>query len=488
MKKIELYSWVATFFFICLLTSCDDELIEGQFIEGFDCLEMAEVGEMRAILDTINFNGNLTTAIAELVVHQNGFYHMNILATDTEHGLIYLGVNYPAVGVFDLATPNEGGFVFPGNNHFGLTNFGVFAQPGVDALFYESYSTFIDKGGAGELEITALDFNERTISGNFSFIANRLKKDPDTGEIILNENGEFIVENVEITCGNFNEVIFQPKDESGQPFYFSDFYAEIDGEEFMENNVVAATSLIGVNEYEVINIEAVTSSGRVLRIDIPLELEEGTFPFESISDGTKLTAIYNDNNGSEALTANPGSITIIEFDKVLGVIEASFSFTGTDPFENDPTMVEVTNGLLNLSFEIPSFSSYVTAEVDGIPYESRFVSLPESSVLGVNVVTIDTKSVDNRGLDLIIPTDIEIGSYDMTKYLIDGNEKVGLYTPEVGTISSHRSELGTLTILSNDISTGEIEGTFEFLATDVFEDDPLEYNITNGAFLIQLYD
>ena len=38
------------------------------------------------------------------------------------------------------------------------------------------------------------------------------------------------------------------------------------------------------------------------------------------------------------------------------------------------------------------------------------------------------------------------------------------------------------------MSTGEIEGVFEFLATDVFEQDPLEYTITNGTFLIRLYD
>ncbi len=337
------------------------------------------------------------------------------------------------------------------------------------------------------MEVTALDFEENTISGNFSFVASRSKKDPDTGEIIFNENGAPVIESVEIDCGYFNEVTIEPKEESGQPFYFTEFYAEVDGEEFLENSVIAGATVIGINEYEVINIEAITISGQVLRIDTPLELEEGTFAFESISDGTKLTAVYNDNSGSEALTASPGSIAITEFDKVLGLIDASFWFTGIDPFGNDPTIVEVTNGLLRLSFEFPSSSNYLSAEVDGIVYESNSVSLPQTTNLGVDVVAITTTAPDLSKIDLIVPINIEVGSYNMSPNLITGNEKVGLYSPEEDVVTSLRSSSGTLTIIRNNILTSEIEGIFEFLVTDVFEQNPLEYNITNGTFLIQLY-
>ncbi len=72
---------------------------------------------------------------------------MNIYAQHDEYGIIYLGVNYPEIGLFDLTTPNEGGLVFSGNNHVGLISYGIYAQPGTDAFFNEGYSTFVDYGG-----------------------------------------------------------------------------------------------------------------------------------------------------------------------------------------------------------------------------------------------------------------------------------------------------------------------------------------------------
>jgi hypothetical protein len=72
----------------------------------------------------------------------------------------------------------------------------------------------------------------------------------------------------------------------------------------------------------------------------------------------------------------------------------------------------------------------------------------------------------------------------MSPNVISGDEKVGLYSPEDGIVTSLRSNPGTLTILSYNLVTGEMEGTFEFEALDIFGIDPNEYSVTSGSFSI----
>ncbi len=73
----------------------------------------------------------------------------------------------------------------------------------------------------------------------------------------------------------------------------------------------------------------------------------------------------------------------------------------------------------------------------------------------------------------------------MTSNILTGNEKIGIYGPELGS-TGFRSTSGTLTILSYDRTTGEIEGTFEFEAEDIFGQNPDQYSITNGRFLVRI--
>ena len=235
----------------------------------------------------------------------------------------------------------------------------------------------------------------------------------------------------------------------------------------------------------VLYIKALTSSGRLLRIDVPQDLGEGTFAFEPISDGSMLTALYNNNNGAEALTANPGTITISNFDEVNGVIEASFSFTGTDPFGVDPTVVEVANGEFKLSFNTSGGPpDELSAMVDNVVFVPTSIRVVKSDFLGVDIVSISTLNLENESLEIIFPVDIEVGSYNMRPNVINGNQKVGLYSPDDGVITSNRSDSGTLTIISYDIVTGEIEGNFDYEAVDVFGQNPEVYSVTNGTFMV----
>ena len=484
MKNFNLVPWVTVLFLACLLVGCDDEYIEGQFIESLPCERLAETGSMRASIDTTDFHVNLTDQMSRLVIHQNGFIHLFIEANHEELGQLFININSPEIGSFDLTTTNATGFVSTFNHHEALTNFGFFAPNLLNEA--NPYVTFIDNNGFGEFEITRMDYDELVFSGNFSFSATRLKRNPDTGEIITDENGGSIVESIEISCGYLNDVPFETEGGGNQPLEFDEFYAEVDGEEFIENIILVNRTF--TNGLLVHNINAITNNGRLLRMDIPDNLEVGTHPFEAISDGSKLTVLYNDNNGSEALTANPGTITISEFDHVFGVLEASFSFTGTDPLGLDSTIVEVTNGELKVSLAVSTASSsYLTATVDGLDYDAALVSTSESIVSGVNVLNISTRSESNESLNLILPTEIAVGQYEMSANVITGNEKVGLYSPQNGIVTSSRSNTGTLNIISNDLLTGEIEGTFEFEAIDVFGQNPEEYSVTSGSFFVIIF-
>ena len=484
MKKLEFLSWVSILFFITIFSSCDDEIIEGEFQETVPCPDKADIGKMRALIDTLDYHVEIGQS--SLIVHDNGFHHFYINVSDPVHGDFFVNINDPEIGVFDLKTPNEMGPTPTNfNHHEGLTSFGVYNTLISEDEVFNPYVTFIDNGGFGEFEITKLDYEEEVFSGTFSFSGKRLKKDIETGELILDENGVTIIESIEISCGFINDAPFELSFGGNQSPVFNEFYAEVDGDEFVESSVTVQNVI--VSDSTIIYITAIGPSGTLLRIDIPLSLELGTHTFEPISDGTKLTALYNNGGTSEGLTPNPGTITITEFDKIRGVIDATFSFTATDPFGLDPTVVEVRNGDFKVSFTGTSDTAFfLAADVDGDIYRSNTITSTTSTVFGVNIITISTTGQLNRSMDLIFPRNIEVGSYDMSSNVLTGNENVGIYTPQSGNLTGFRSNPGTLTILRYNELTGEIEGTFEFVAKDILELDPTEYEITNGTFVIRI--
>ncbi len=66
MKKLEPLAWVVALLFVCLCSSCDDELIEGTFQDTLSCQDMAEIGEVRAILvDTLDLGDRLSRKLSQ---------------------------------------------------------------------------------------------------------------------------------------------------------------------------------------------------------------------------------------------------------------------------------------------------------------------------------------------------------------------------------------------------------------------------------------
>lgn len=497
MKNFRFIKYLFIVLLAVLFTDCNNEPTLAEVMQD-TCFDAAEPGTIKAKIGDSDFQAEISMNPEDnygrsggfLVIHANGFTHLYVGGFAEGIGVVSMDIINPEIGIFDLATTNENGFVGNENNHELLKSFGFLdVSDGLNEAEYP-YISYINNGGSGTVEITELDLVNQTASGKFSFIGARLMRDPASGEVILDGNGDPIIETAEVSCGTFNSISYEivlVETTNGGGTVFSDFYAEVDGEEFVETSVAAEKSIVD-NEL-MLNIRAINSESQLLRIDIPYDLGVGTFPMESISSGTQLIGLYNGNNNAESLTSNPGTITITDFDRVDGVIEGTFSFTGTDPLGIDPAVVQIREGAFKLSIPIDGGDpETVMATVDGEAFGDGtiFIDVVISDFLGVDIVTVSAVDDLNRSIGLVFPKDIEVGSYPMSANVVDGSEKVGLYSPDDGNITSSRSNPGTLTILSYDLMSGEIEGTYEFEGIDIFGQDPTVYSVTNGSFFVRI--
>lgn len=466
MKKFILFNWALVALLALNFTACTDEPLEGTFPQQGDP-GLAEEGQFLAQIDGVEFIASIAGATLttenELVVTG--------LIESTGESITLAAEDVTAIGPFNLIA--------------GAGTLNAARYFDVEATT-NPYVSSGDLGGSGQLTLTELNTVDLTISGTFSFIGKRVELDA-SGQPVLDINGDPVIQTISVTPGVFNTIPYTIDDSgsgggggtgTGDPV--DEFYALVEMNEFVEDTITTTLSMVG--SVDMVKIVATTADNAMIRIDLPLFLGEGTFDMESISDGTEIIALYNSNTGGENLTSNPGTITITEFDTEEGIIEATFSFTGTDPLGSDPTVVSVTEGAFLVHFPgIPgSGPNPFSAEIDGVVYESETVALNYTLFSGTEIVSIET-SAGGETLSLSFPVAIEVGSYPMSSTATTGDEKIGIYSPNGGA-SEFASEPGTLTITSYDVITGEIEGTFSYTAIDVSGADPTTYEITNGSF------
>ncbi|MBV1922489.1 MAG: hypothetical protein KUG68_00520 [Flavobacteriaceae bacterium] len=490
---------VAVLFFTVM--SCDNEKFEGEIIEEFCTFRFADLEEIRADINGDDFRVPIDTSSvfltgnsAVLVIHFNGFTHLSISGNNTlDNNRIQLNINSPAIGTFDLLTDDiYGSPPNNNNNHEALESFGYYLPniPADDSEIPSNpYVTYMPNGGFGVAELTELNLEEQYASGTFSFTGKRVKKDPLTGEPILDGSGNEIIETIELECGNFNRIPYTivEFDEDTANVFTSEFFAKVDDVDF--NPISIMTQRHIVNDELIVNVRANNGDGDLIRIDIPESLTEGTYEMESISDGTQLIGMFNPaTTASENLTSNPGTITITNINTFTGLIEATFSFTGTDPLGIDPSVVQVTEGSFSVDY-IPeaNINNVIIADVNGETYVSNSAGTTTSQYNGITryqFTSIDSDT--NESIRLIVPSTIEIGTYDISDTLITGEEILAYYTNDSGVTSNLIANSGTLTVEQLNEDTGVIEGVFEFTTIDISVDPPVEYVITSGEFSLAL--
>ena len=444
--------------------SCVNEPLEGDFPQDDGVLNIEE-GEFRANVGI----GDFSTGLAEGVLSNTDLLTITGTVPDTGESIV-LTIENPGVGTFNITAG------------LGTQNSGVYIETNPENPFV-SDGTF---GVFGQLNITEFDTQNATVSGTFSFTGVRVVLDVD-GNPVLDSNGQPTLETEEITNGVFNKIPYTTEDQGGGGTPITDeFFAKVDGVNFDAESVT--TSLNTVAGVSVVKIVAVNELGEIIRIDIPEDLGIGTFAMEPLSDGTKLIGLFNPATVGENLTSNPGTINITRFNVFTGIIEATFEFTATDPLGQDPSIAEITEGSFKVDYisspgdTVTSFTAFIDGEFFGP--DSIFVG--ETIFNGLSRFNI-TAIISDTGqkMGLFFPTDIEIGTYEMTTNLIDGSEKFCQYTPEIGETITYISNPGTLTISDYDQDAGFVEGTFTYTALDLTAQDPEVYQITEGEFTIE---
>jgi hypothetical protein len=464
MKILKYASRTISLLLIFIHFSCVNEPLEGDFPQDDGVLNIEE-GEFRANVGIANFS----TGLAVGVLSNTDLLTITGTVPDTGESIV-LTIENPGVGTFNITAG------------LGTQNSGVYIETNPENPFV-SDGTF---GVFGQLNITEFDAQNATVSGTFSFTGVRVVLDVD-GNPVLDSNGQPTLETEEITNGIFNKIPYTTEDQGGGGTPITDeFFAKVDGVNFDAESVT--TSLNTVAGVSVVKIVAVNELGEIIRIDIPEDLGIGTFAMEPLSDGTKLIGLFNPATVGENLTSNPGTINITRFNVFTGIIEATFEFTATDPLGQDSSIAEITEGSFKVDYisspgdTVTSFTAFIDGEFFGP--DSIFVG--ETIFNGLSRFNI-TAIISDTGqkMGLFFPTDIEIGTYEMTTNLIDGSEKFCQYTPEIGETITYISNPGTLTISDYDQDAGFVEGTFTYTALDLTAQDPEVYQITEGEFTIE---
>ena len=464
MKILKYASRTISLLLIFIQFSCVNEPLEGDFPQDDGVLNIEE-GEFRANVGI----GDFSTGFAVGVLSNTDLLTITGTVPDTGESIV-LTIENPGVGTFNITAG------------LGTQNSGVYIETTPENPFV-SDGTF---GVFGQLNITEFDAQNATVSGTFSFTGVRVVLDVD-GNPVLDSNGQPTLETEEITNGIFNKIPYTTQDQGGGGTPITDeFFAKVDGVNFDAESVT--TSLNTVAGVSVVKIVAVNELGEIIRIDIPEDLGIGTFAMEPLSDGTKLIGLFNPATVGENLTSNLGTINITRFNVFTGIIEATFEFTATDPLGQDPSIAEITEGSFKVDYisspgdTVTSFTAFIDGEFFGP--DSIFVG--ETIFNGLSRFNI-TAIISDTGqkMGLFFPTDIEIGTYEMTNNLIDGSEKFCQYTPEIGETITYISNPGTLTISDYDQDAGFVEGTFTYTALDLTAQDPEVYQITEGEFTIE---
>ncbi|MEZ4857775.1 MAG: DUF6252 family protein [Flavobacteriaceae bacterium] len=465
MKKAIILNGMLLALLALCFSSCTNETLEGEFIT--DDGNGQNNGLFTATVDGATFE-------ATLVVADLNEGNLSLKATDANGNSISLGITGTGLCIYDLSlitNPAQYQLVNQNNNPF---------------------VSFGGSGGTGSAEI--LEFNSEllTITGTFQFTANRIGSDGSM-ETVTVTNGIFTDVTFELLSGTATPAECDTTGGGGNVDPDANFYALIDGNEFIDETIV-------VNRVEVfgtpmVNIIATTVNGAQIRIDIPENLGGvGTYTFPPadmpISDGSILFASYNDAAGGESLTAVPesGTITFTEFGAQTGKMTATFSFLAQDPIIGGP-IYEVTEGTFTIDFieNSGTVDNTLMADINGEAYTYDSIEVTQNPFNGVTIINITTiDSATNRSLTVSFPIDIEVGTYEMAPFFDLGDEKVGIVNPNIGSSILFKSSPGVLTIYSYEQSSGILEGAFQFSAIDPLGNDPTIYEVTNGYFAISL--
>jgi len=205
-----------------------------------------------------------------------------------------------------------GVYQFGTSNSTNQTNIATYTSGNSNPFSWQSVTDFIQPQGL--IVITEIDYYNLTISGNFNF----------TG---YNNNGEI----KDFTNGLFIRIPFDKENE---------FFAKVDGEEFVETNLVAGPS----NFFDTIGVYAINGNNQSILVSVPDNIFPGTYNFGVFSTTSTSTAPTGEYvAGLNDFHFADGNVTITLHNPDLRVLIGSFSFTA-EPHSTGVGTYEITEG------------------------------------------------------------------------------------------------------------------------------------------------
>ena len=267
-----------------------------------------------------------------------------------------------------------------------------------------------------------------------------------------------------------------------EPTGTASFSVTIDGESFIADAPVATVI------DNAINITGIrTSTGEVVTITV-IGNAPGTYQLGvtqnqvEVNSASYVTSL--DGSGQTWIAATDfvtpqGEVVITEIDQDNQTLSGTFSFVGTNPDPEVPT-VALTNGVFsNVSFGAGlvtgDASNMFSANVDGVAFNQESVNATLLELAGLSNISIVATKSNMETIGITVESNIVPGDYEL------GGFSPPLAQYNVSFTNSNLGE-GTLTVTQHDTANRRIAGTFSFSATSILPGDNPVFEITEGSF------
>ena len=257
---------------------------------------------------------------------------------------------------------------------------------------------------------------------------------------------------------------------------------DFDGETYVSDIVVATTVDNAINisglrgsEGEIITLTVFGDSEGTYQLGVPSDNDPLLFNagayIEANNTGEGVWATFSVTNTSQ------GEVIISEIDTENQTMSGTFSFTGTNGFNNETK--EFTNGsFTDVPFDNPVSNGNSTffARVDGEEFIEDTIQGLSANVGGISSLGIVANKNNGETIAFNLDIDIAVGEYTLEEFMAPN----ALYN--LSTTLVHTGE-GTLIITEHDIPNKHIVGTFVFTANPATGSESMQsYEITEGAF------
>lgn len=244
-----------------------------------------------------------------------------------------------------------------------------------------------------------------------------------------------------------------------------DFRAKINGNQWVADRAAQAYRVGGL-----INIAGISTDQKLITITLrDSGVHQYSIDFNSAAHAVALVDstlpdkdAFTTNQGSSALQSG-GTLTITSIDEVNKTMSGTFSFLVwrlSDGTQRTISEGSFTNISYNTTLPPANASDDFKVKIDGTLFTAASIFGFGGGAGFNNIAISGSDAVGSKTVALYFPTDVTPGTYNMGTIL---DSYYAQYNVNSSTFLV--STTGTLTILTHNIATKRVTGTFSFTAT-----------------------